>query len=402
MRDLEKRILSDQSIAAVFGSGFEVYLVGGYLRDILRGASSADADFIFRGEADELRSWLCANIDGTVIEFKKGPLLRVISDNGTLDFAPVRGSIEEDLSSRDFTMNAAAWSPERGLLDPLKGVDDIKKELIRAISKENLISDPLRLLRAYRFAAELGWRIGSTTRGLIRELKTFIRMPASERITLELFKILNSANPARVLGSAQSDGILALIISLSYNKLEDNIKVISRFDRFLEKVHDKYHLNTEEIFSQGLSLRGLLNAEILFHGADMARSKVRISVTSLRRMAAAEEAISLFLRKPALHRDDLFDCFEAARLSVIDFALRTQKKRVLAEARRFIRLKPCLSAREILLHSGLSPGPKVGILLKELRRMQFSRRIEGKNEARRWLAERTTEEFQERRAPAEA
>ena len=393
MRDLEVRILSNPTVAKVFSSGFEVYLVGGYLRDILRGAVSADADFIFRGEAHELRSWLSANIDGTVIEFKKGPILRVVSDEDTLDFAHLTGGIEEDLASRDFTMNAAAWSPERGLIDPLKGARDIERELIRAVSKENLVSDPLRLLRAYRFAAELGWRIDAGTRGLIRELKTMVRIPASERITLELMRILDAEYPAKILRATHSDGILSSIISCTSFQLEANIKVLSCFRQFLEEIHDKYHLKFEGIFSQGFSLRALLNAEILLHGANLAQSRLKLSATALRRITSAQKAMSLFLEKPKATKDDLFDCFETAGHSVTDFALLTRRKRVFAEATRFLQLKTFLSAEEILLLSGLQPGPQLGALLRELRRMQFSQRVTSQSEARRWLVERCNAEL---------
>jgi len=184
MNDLRDAVLKDPLVARVFGSGREVFLVGGYLRDLLRGVRSKDIDFVVRGEPRSLVSGIFDEGEGSVVTFREPLLVRVVVGDSTVDFSELRGELEDDLSLRDFTVNAIAWSPEKGLIDPLNGVGDIGKGRLRGISEKNFMDDPLRLLRAYRFAAELGWTIDQRTRGIIRKLKQSIKVSATERITL--------------------------------------------------------------------------------------------------------------------------------------------------------------------------------------------------------------------------
>jgi tRNA nucleotidyltransferase/poly(A) polymerase len=88
-------------------------------------------------------------IGGTLVEFQKGETTRlVLKDGVTLDFTRPMGTLYEDLSKRDFTINAIAWSPENGIIDPYNGLKDIQERIIRALGKENFLADPLRMLRA--------------------------------------------------------------------------------------------------------------------------------------------------------------------------------------------------------------------------------------------------------------
>ncbi len=95
----------------------------------MRGKISKDRDFIV---ADDIKSFtheIRKFIGGTLIEFKKGETTRlVLKDGVTLDFSRPMGTLEEDLSKRDFTINAIAWSPDSGIIDPYKGIEDIKRK----------------------------------------------------------------------------------------------------------------------------------------------------------------------------------------------------------------------------------------------------------------------------------
>ena len=100
----------------------------------------------------------------------------MFSKNGiTLDFTELKDSIRDNLNGRDFTMNAIAWSPETGLIDPFNGIKDIARHRIKAISIDNFRKGPLRLLRAYRFVSELGWKAEPETRKMVRHLRKEIR-----------------------------------------------------------------------------------------------------------------------------------------------------------------------------------------------------------------------------------
>ena len=139
------------------------YLVGGAVRDTLLGRSPHDWDLIvarnFQRTARDLAHRLRAHL---VPLGKPGqPLIRLITPGAALDLTPQTGStLEADLKRRDFTINAMAWNLSRGtLVDPLKGRDDLGAGIIRRVSPSAVIKDPVRLLRAYRLAAQLHFRI---------------------------------------------------------------------------------------------------------------------------------------------------------------------------------------------------------------------------------------------------
>lgn len=385
LKTLKEKILSNPSVSAVFGSGFEIYLVGGYVRDIIRGSTSTDLDFVFRGDAGGLISWLSSEIGGKAIEFKKGPLIKVIVDKTTLDFAECKGKLEDDLSARDFTINAIAWSPERGIIDPMKGSRDIERGLIRAISKKNLIEDPLRLLRAYRFAAELGWRIDPSTRCSLKDLKGLLRQSAPERITLELFRLLESENHVKALKAAFIDGILASFLACDSGQLKENVKALSRFHGFLKKIHDRFNFNFDELFSQGLLYIGVLRAELLLFKADIAQCRVALSRKISKRITTTGNLLDNLRRGGGLQRPVLFCLFEEAGDSLMDFALMTGRVRVIEEARRFLSMKKLLSSEEVMSLSGLKGGPELHETLKELKRAQYTGRAISRDDARKFL-----------------
>src|SRR4030043_85912 len=263
---LKEKILKDRYNSIIFkkSRGRAVYLVGGYIRDILRGEISKDRDFIV---ADDIKSFtheIRKFIGGTLIEFKKGETTRfVLKDGVTLDFSRPMGTLEEDLSKRDFIINAIPWSPDSGIIDPYKGIEDIKMKRINSISEKNFKADPLRMLRAYRFAAELNGSTEEKTRRSIKTLYNKIKKVSAERITFELFNLLNSENPARYLNMALNDRILGYILSINKRTLEHYIKAIYRFKRQLKEHTKEVKVLLEEIFSQNITYKGLLLLELL-------------------------------------------------------------------------------------------------------------------------------------------
>ena len=291
MHDLRKAILGEPIVRKVLSAGKEVFLVGGFLRDLLRGVKSRDIDFVVKCNPKDFLSKTLRDIDGTLVEFRDFAMVRSVLQDYTLDFTEVKGELEEDLLKRDFTVNAIAWSAERGIIDPLGGRNDVERGIIKAVSEENLIDDPLRLLRAYRLASEIGWDIDGETRKMIRKLKSFIRESSSERITLEIFKLLNSTGHVKALKQAFIDGLLNEILHIDKDKLQDNIKVISSLGQFLKKVPEELS-RSEEIFSQGLTYGGLLRAEQLFYGSD---DKKRLSLS--RAVSKRLEIISMLLKR---------------------------------------------------------------------------------------------------------
>jgi tRNA nucleotidyltransferase (CCA-adding enzyme) len=387
--DLKKKILNDPLNRTVFSVSREVYLVGGYIRDLLaRGIRSKDLDFVTPRALKPLAESVSKALGGRVVELKEEQTIRVCLRDGMLDFSRLYSPIEEDLRGRDFTINAMAWSPGSGLLDPLGGLSDIRQGVIRGISKKNFEHDPVRLLRAYRFSGELSWPIERRTRRVIKTMPERIKHSASERITLELFKLLNSEDPSAALGTALRDGLLALIISLSYKKLYENIKSVSKVRKNLEKLPERYHFRE---LSQGLSHEGLLRLEGLLLGSDIEGSLLCMSRSTLKRVQTVQALYARYLGIGRLQRGEVFDLFDEAGEALLDLLVLTGNTGCLKDAERFMRIsrKGIMSSEEIMKTTGLGPGPRLGELIREMKRLQFEGTIRSRAQAVRRLKKPT-------------
>ena len=391
MKDIRERILREPLIPRVLGIGVKVYLVGGYVRDVLRGAGSKDIDFVMADNPEGILNKIAHEIGGTVVKFSKAPLVRVVAGDYTLDFTELKGTIEEDLSQRDFTVNSIAWSEKEGVIDPFNGVQDIKEKKIRAISEENFLDDPLRLVRAYRFSAEFGWEIEAGTRKTIRRLKDLIRRPATERITLEIFRLLNSTHSNSYLNAlkmAERDGLLEEIITFNNNQLERNIKVLSRFNTFLNKIPQAEKILLNKPFSQGLSYGGLLKAELLLYGSSLERNRLSISRAILKRLRITSGLLRELDEDKKMDKRRVFDLFSKAGEAVRDFSFLTMRQGLLTKARSFMVAESVLTSERIMEITRLGPGPELGNILGELKKLQFLGEIKKEKDAVVWLSGR--------------
>ncbi len=182
----------------------EGYLVGGYLRDILLDRPTADIDVAIAGlELDPARQ-IANELDGKFVlldELHKIARIVLKQDGDQqwhLDLTALRGDVEQDLAKRDFTINSlaaplGAGSPSAGLLpliDPLGGMKDLNSRTIRASSAEAFRADPVRLLRAIRFATELGFEIEPGAEELIKDDASRLHRASPERLRTELVRIL--------------------------------------------------------------------------------------------------------------------------------------------------------------------------------------------------------------------
>ena len=391
MEGLRETILSEPLIARVLDACADAFVVGGYIRDLLIGTRSKDIDFIVRGDVRGLISKVLPGERATVIIFKKAMTVRVVVGDYTMDFSELRGSLEDDLSGRDFTMNAIAWSAKEGIIDPLKGRDDIVKQRIRAICESNFVDDPLRLLRAYRFAGELGWKIEGKTRIMTRSLAGLIKLSAAERITSEVIRLLNSPHYLRALKMAAADGLLGEIISVDAARLGDNIRKLSRLDSFIEKRRESLPISFGDEFSQGLSYIGLLRAERLLCGSTTGRNLLRLSRASLKRLDVIGHLLTAYEKNRKIDREKLYDLFSEAGEGAMDFALLTRRRGFVREAQRFLAMKGLLSAEKIMEITGMSEGPGLGGLMKEMRKMQFLGKLRNENDVIRWLSNRAND-----------
>ncbi len=201
----------------------EVYVAGGPVRDTLLGRAFKDIDLTVPSGARELAKKIAHDFQGRLIILdEEEEVFRVAVEGFFLDFSRFRKGaldITEDLKERDFTINALAVSlkeflnlpPSRwSLIDPLAGRKDLARRLVRAIGRENLSDDPLRMLRGYRLAAELSFNLEADTRKWIRELATEIEKVARERITAEI-KALFAQKAGPLVSLMAEDEILFVI-----------------------------------------------------------------------------------------------------------------------------------------------------------------------------------------------
>lgn len=189
------------------------FLVGGSVRDALLGRHSEylDLDFVLPdGVVDAARAIARHYRAGFVLLDAERQIARVVFPQGTADFAQqVGATLETDLWRRDFTINAIAYNPQLDrFVDPLQGCLDIENRLIRMVSAENLAEDPLRLLRAYRQAAQLDFKLEPQTQAAIRSLAPSLRRIAAERVQSELNYLLSTDKGTPWLSQAWEDGLL--------------------------------------------------------------------------------------------------------------------------------------------------------------------------------------------------
>ena len=205
------------------------YIVGGTVRDFVLNKEIRDLDIAVMGDAVSLAHEFADSVGASFVLLDKTfGIARVVSAGMYLDICKMRGdSICDDLGDRDLTINAMAMPlsafiplntdagghiPKKAIIDPFNGLDDIENGVIRMISRENLASDPLRLLRVYRFASTLGFSLEEATKAAVHSMHDLIVSSAPERISEELRQILRSFNSAATLKDMQSSGLLLAIL----------------------------------------------------------------------------------------------------------------------------------------------------------------------------------------------
>jgi len=175
------------------------YLVGGYIRDIILGRETEklDVDVVVPLNAIEIGKKIADNIGSKfIILDQKREVVRILLNKIYIDIAnQVSSTIEGDLCSRDFSINSIAFLLDKKcLFDPLNGLKDLEISLLRTHSENNLLSDPLRILRCFRFVSELNFKIDFNLITFIKKNKGKLYLVAKERINYEIQKIVHGAN----------------------------------------------------------------------------------------------------------------------------------------------------------------------------------------------------------------
>lgn len=230
---LNRELDSIATLAEVFSRyGRELYLVGGSVRDEFLGRPTADFDLATDAEPSEIRrlAALC-HPDSMYTVGEKFGTIGLIFDGQNVEITTFRAewyvpesrkprvrfgsSLIEDLARRDFTINAIAQNLLTGeVIDPFGGLRDLRDGIIRAVGnpEERFTEDPLRLMRAVRFAAELGFRIDPATRRAIVACHERLRTVSWERIRDELNRIMLSPQPGMGIRLLADTGLLGLTL----------------------------------------------------------------------------------------------------------------------------------------------------------------------------------------------
>ncbi len=222
-------------ISSLESAGFTAYAVGGCVRDMLLGREVNDYDITTSALPTETKE-VFKNY--TVIEtgIKHGTV-SVIIDHKPYEITTYRveseyedcrhpqkvgfvRDVESDLARRDFTVNAIAFSPKKGIVDPFNGIDDLKNGILRAVGNPRLrfSEDALRILRALRFSATLGFEIENDTSNAIFRLSDNLNKVSSERIYEEMKKLVCGKNATSVLNDYRAvfEKILPLYGDIQY------------------------------------------------------------------------------------------------------------------------------------------------------------------------------------------
>lgn len=214
-------------------------LVGGYIRDLILGRlnSEIDVDIVVPKNAIEIGKKIAYKFEGKLIILDKArDVVRIIFKHISIDIASqIYPSLEMDLLCRDFSINSIAFSfGEKFLIDPSYGIKDIELSLLRTNSKQNLLDDPLRILRCFRFVSELNFNVDLNLINYIKTYKNQLSLVANERINYEINRIIRGKkafqatiliNKFKIFDYIQSEKDLILIdleeINLQkFNKIE--------------------------------------------------------------------------------------------------------------------------------------------------------------------------------------
>jgi len=213
--------------------GLDVYVVGGYVRDILLSRQDKDLDILVMGDGVLFARRVAAAMGiPTVVTFERFGTAMVPLREGKVEFVGARkeqyhpgsrkpdvtaGTLEEDLLRRDFTVNAMAVSlnNERygALLDPLGGMKDLGAGLLRTPLNpvQTFADDPLRIMRAIRLAAQLGFSIEPATLTALSAMREHLKEISQERISDELLKILGTGQPSVGLKLMYESGVMQIV-----------------------------------------------------------------------------------------------------------------------------------------------------------------------------------------------
>jgi len=411
---------------------YQVYVIGGYVRDLLLQKESKDIDFVTLGSGILLAKKVAEILgeDAKLTIYKNFGTAMVKYKNYQLEFVGARkesyrknsrkpivedGTLEDDQLRRDFTINALAISLNKDdygkLIDPFNGIDDLKNKIIRTPTNAEITfsDDPLRMLRAIRFATVLNFVIDKQCFDAIRKNKERIKIVSAERITDELNKIIMSIKPSNGFILLDKTGLLEIILPWIHKmKGVEIIDNKAHKDNFLHslKVLDNISSKTDNIWLRWAALLHDVGKPIVkkfdpthgwtFHGHEIAGSKLipeifnKLRLPTGPQMKYVQKLIELHLRPMALVDDEVTDSairrllFDAGddiedlmllceadvtskndqkvKMYLNNFKLVRRKFIEIEEKDRIRNFKPPIDGNTIMKVFGIPPCKEIGII----------------------------------------
>ena len=408
-------------IAVLEAHGFEAYAVGGCVRDTLLLRVPGDWDITTSAKPEEVKRLFSHTIDTgiehgtvTVMLDKTGYEVTTYRIDGKYEdgrhpeevtFTP---NLEEDLKRRDFTINAMAYNEQDGLIDLFGGIRDIQAKIIRCVGDPiaRFNEDALRIMRAIRFAAQLGYDIDSETKQAIKELAPNLKKISAERIQVELTKLVVSAHP-EALRTVYETGVadvimpeLAAIMETQQNHPHHNYSVGEHTIRAMLKVEGRKELRFAMLFhDMGKPLCLTTDEQGISHFYGHAQHSTEIAGKILRRLRFDNDTIHTVCRLVQYHDygnnvypdrrivrramnkigEDLFPLlFEVKKADILAQSdnFREEKLERLAKWQelyaQILQLEECVSLKTLavtgsdLIALGMKPGKELGDALQEL------------------------------------
>ena len=396
-------------------AGFETWVVGGAIRDLLLGHPAGDWDLATRATPQEIMATFSRTVPigvdhGTVgVLSSAGTMYEVttfrrdIETSGRHAVVEFADSIEEDLARRDFTVNAIAWHPLRGvLLDPADGVQDLEAGLLRTVGDpaQRFAEDFLRVLRAFRFSGQFGLSIEDATWQALCDAVPQLHVLSAERVLDELQKVLSQADePSIALGLYAESGALEKLYPelveatvVGGASLEDVLRAcdlvgrsrwVVRLVTLLSPLASGDGRDTRTVHSTVEGLLGRLRCS----NADAKRVSQLVSNRTLGVPSNAPADIRRWLHRtnPLLFPDLARIWVAEARVGIdpggdsdVELATAVAERIAermaerIAEIRAVLQAKPPLSVADLALNGehlqamGLTPGPFFGEVLRRL------------------------------------
>jgi len=430
MIDIKIRVLLLELLNFSSHRKIKVFVVGGTLRDHILRKDISDIDITGKNIA-ELATQFAKSLNFNSVPLDKTPgraTTRIILPNGEhFDCTDLQGNkIEEDLSQRDFTINAMGQELSdfleggRGIIDPLEGQKDIEKKLIKTASSTSLKSDPLRMLRAFRFAATLKFTIDEKTLKEISLNKEDIAMSASERVWQELYKFFNADNTAKLTSLMKETGLFLSLLPSSfpdwekfstyYNRLEH---IISNPDLYFprqnfnlpEKALLKFALLLKEIDTNLLENAsnkdfGLPKTYEFLRGLKVSNSDIAFICKSLQNYHFFSKSLSSNLSDSSLY-DICITCgdkllpgilLQACTLPFTDKLENIEDEKLASHTKildfYLLRYLPALGEKallngdDLIKNFNIAPSPVLGDVLQNIQRAQVLGNIKNPAEAK--------------------